>query len=296
VKDVLANRDLEGLAEPAALLTSELVANAVLFARSDVVVELLFPSPCVRFEVRAREPGASRAHGARPNEACRAAPWTWSRPWLTTGARSLTARESPSGSSCESGEATARRSSAESCSSTVRPPPTVRSTTTSINFCARWRWLAPGEGRKPAANDRVHRVMSTIVDSHRDARGSAWAQAQREVTAPSISLWFPHSAADASRELLELLQEATAYARRGAAHVQGAVVTACVSVAISSPVLVRPAHVCASRRKDVGEGAGEACNLMPGARRLLPPETTPRERVPGFLMQPLALPFANILS
>jgi anti-sigma regulatory factor (Ser/Thr protein kinase) len=69
VRDVLANRDLEGLAEPAALLTSELVANAVLFARSDVVVEVLFPSPCVRFEVRAREPGASRAHGARPNEA-----------------------------------------------------------------------------------------------------------------------------------------------------------------------------------------------------------------------------------
>jgi hypothetical protein len=57
------------MAEPAALLTSELVANAVLSARSDVVVEVLFPSPCVRFEVRDASPEPPVHHGARPNEA-----------------------------------------------------------------------------------------------------------------------------------------------------------------------------------------------------------------------------------
>lgn len=69
VRDVLTNRDLETLAEPAALLTSELVTNAVLYARSDIVVEVHFSPPCVRFEVRDASPDPPVHRSARPTEA-----------------------------------------------------------------------------------------------------------------------------------------------------------------------------------------------------------------------------------
>jgi hypothetical protein len=71
---------------------------------------------------------------------------------------------------------------------------------------------APGGWAQAAATDRLHRLVSRILESHGEARASAWAQAQRAMTAPEarvdIDLWLLRSAPDALRELVGLLDDA----------------------------------------------------------------------------------------
>ena len=70
-----------------------------------------------------------------------------------------------------------------------------------------------------AHSGRLHRLISRSLSSQTEARASAWAQAREALIAPAervdIDLRVPVGAADASRALLELLEEADELCARG---------------------------------------------------------------------------------
>lgn len=71
---------------------------------------------------------------------------------------------------------------------------------------------AAGTWTQTADSRRPHRLITRSLHSHTDARASAWAQAQKALTVPDprvdIDLRVSTAAARASRDLLELLEEA----------------------------------------------------------------------------------------
>jgi hypothetical protein len=70
----------------------------------------------------------------------------------------------------------------------------------------------PGGWAQAATTGRLHGLLSRVLESHRDARVSAWEQAQQAVGASDgrvdIELMLGESAADSVRELVGLLDEA----------------------------------------------------------------------------------------
>jgi hypothetical protein len=66
---------------------------------------------------------------------------------------------------------------------------------------------------------RLHRLISRILSSQTEARASAWAQARQAIAAHTdrvdIDLRVPDGAAEASRELLEPLEEADELCTKG---------------------------------------------------------------------------------
>jgi anti-sigma regulatory factor (Ser/Thr protein kinase) len=212
VRDVLANRNLEeALGERAALLTSELVTNAVLYAGSPVSVHVVIASPCVRVEVHDSSPQRPVRRRPRPDEGVpghglqlvEAMADDWGV--LTDGEGKcvwIELRLPPQGGGAELGRVV------------LLGVPAAAYAALNLHLDELLHELevaaAPG-GRAEEAIDRLHGVLSSVLDDHREARASAWAQAQRAMGVPSaridIELSLPPSAPDGFRELVELLEE-----------------------------------------------------------------------------------------
>jgi len=213
VTDVLSSRELEVLADPAALLTSELVTNAVLYARSDVVVEVLFSAPCVRVEVGDGSPEWPVRHRDSPDETASGHGLELVESMADTWG-TLTADEGK----CVWFEL---RLPGDHWGSELRrvmflnlPAATYVALNLHLDQVLHELEVATAAGGKAEAEatHRLRRLTSSIRASYGEARTSAWDQAQQAMSARDdrvdIELWLPESGAEASRRVLEVLEEA----------------------------------------------------------------------------------------
>lgn len=220
VSDVLVNRAMEDLAEVVALLTSELVTNAVLHARSDVVLEVLFRSPCLRIQVwdESADPAVrrrGRPSGVVPGRGLQ----------LVEALADNWGSQMDGRGKCVWFEL---RSPQEDTGSELRrvtlmgvPAATYVAFNLHVDQLLHELQLATAARMwtQMAHSGRLHRLLSRSLSSQAEARASAWAQAREALTAPAervdIDLRVPVGAADASRALLELLEEADELCERG---------------------------------------------------------------------------------
>ena len=212
VSDVLRNRGMEDLADVAALLTSELVTNAVLHARSAIVLEVRCSSPCVRIQVRdtSSEPAVRRV--GRPSAAVPG------RGLQLVGALAVSwGSQTDARGKCVWFEL---RSPQTETGTELRqvmligvPAATYVALNLHVDQLLHELQMATAAGTwsQTAHSGRLHRLITRSLHSEAEARASAWAQARQALSGPAarvdIELRVPVSAAAASRQLLELLEE-----------------------------------------------------------------------------------------
>lgn len=201
------------MADVGALLTSELVTNAVLYARSDVVLRVVVTSSSVRVEVRdsSAEPPVARL--GRPDEAV---PGHWLE--LVAALADNWGVHTEEAGKCvwfELGPAK------DDKAAELRPVLLLNLPATTyvalnlhVDQLLHELQTATGSGRwaQAAMSHRLHQLITRSLESQTAARASAWVQARQAMTAggtrADIELSVPVAAATTNRQLLELLEEA----------------------------------------------------------------------------------------
>ena len=220
ISDVLLSRGLEPVAESAALLTSELVTNAVLYARSEVIVEVVISPSCVRIEVHdaSAEPPVARL--GRPDESVPgyglemvgALADSWGVDTAEEG--KCVWFELRSAHDDEEGQL--RRVSLLNV-----PAATYVAANLHVDQLLHELQTATGSGAwaQAAVSHRLHRLITRNLQCLTAARLSAWAQARQVLSAGGarvdIGLSVSVAAASADRQLVELLEEADALCAAG---------------------------------------------------------------------------------
>jgi anti-sigma regulatory factor (Ser/Thr protein kinase) len=213
VADVLASRGMEPLVDVAALLTSELVTNALLYTGSGMGLEIVFPPSSVRIEVRDTSTEEPVRRRVRPDQSV---PGRGLELVESLAERWGTAASDAGKSVWFELEVPRRDGADELRLVQLLHVPAAAFVALNLHVdqllhelqlvAVTARWVEASVG------DRLHRLLTRTLVSHVEVRASAWAQAEEAMASHrervDIELGVPADAAHVSRELLELLDEA----------------------------------------------------------------------------------------
>ena len=219
ISDVLHRRGMDPLADVGALLTSELVTNAVLYARSDIVLQVVISSSSVRVEVHdaSTEPPVARL--GRPNEAVPG----HGLDLVASLAHSWGVHAEEAGKCVWFELCSARDDEAAELRPVVLLNVPV-SIYVALNLHVdqllhELQTATGGHWGQAAVSQRLHRLITRSLESQTAARASAWIQAREAMAAggarADIELSVPAAATTANRQLLELLEEADSLCAAG---------------------------------------------------------------------------------
>lgn len=213
VNDVLVNRGMERVADVAALLTSELVTNAIIHARSPVHLDLVMFASHVRVEVRDLSPAPPARRRDRPLAAVPGR----GLELVEALANRWGAHVAPGGKCVwfelggwPDGEGPDRQEVL------LRDVPAASFVALNLHIdqlLHELQILAAGRGWHPASvNERMATLITKAVGRYSAARSSAWRQAEEATRHDrprlDITVQLPTEAAMASVELLTVLEDA----------------------------------------------------------------------------------------